>query len=297
MFGAASDAEVPPYNWIPPEWEIVKANGLPDHSSDQGTFRPVSIPQECVPKADVSQQDLREKGSQAGNAAAGRNNEQTKLQDFLTFCRTRPDKVADPEVSPEGEWYSSAWPSPFSDFSHIDPNQFGKRDLGVLENILNPPESSYAQGTAKPAKAQAEAKKRGKVFSKLQQVVGPDSPGMKRLAQVYHWIIFKATDILSQINASLEDQSPENYKTATKSYLAFLKDLDDHEPQTRPGDIDPANKNIYKDKGSRSGYGAAIKWVHIDPVITGGRIRAARIIVKWNPHSSSNGVPIPHSSP
>jgi len=72
------------------------------------------------------------------------------------------------------------------------------------------------------------------------------------------------------------------------SSLAFLKDLDDHEPETKPGCMDPLNPN------SRSGYGRAIKWPCIDPVIFEGRIVEARIIIKWNPHISSSGIAIKH---
>ncbi|MBI4488539.1 MAG: hypothetical protein HY694_05600, partial [Deltaproteobacteria bacterium] len=44
----------------------------------------------------------------------------------------------------------------------------------------------------------------------------------------------------------------------------------------------------------KRGYGRTIKWVHIDPIIVNGRIQEARIIAHWNPHSSSDGVPILH---
>jgi len=47
-------------------------------------------------------------------------------------------------------------------------------------------------------------------------------------------------------------------------------------------------------KWCASGYGRAIKWTCIDPVIFDGQIVGTRVVAKWNPHECSSGIPIPH---
>jgi hypothetical protein len=117
---------------------------------------------------------------------------------------------------------------------------------------------------------------------------------MKRLARIFEWALYRTTELLGDINKALVSKQPEQkkeeeYTTARNNYLTFLRDLDDHEPQLHDRKLDVRDKKLH------SGYGKAMKWVCIDPVILKGQIYGARVVIKWNPHSSSNGVPIQHN--
>jgi hypothetical protein len=125
---------------------------------------------------------------------------------------------------------------------------------------------------------------------------------MKRLAQIFRWSIFRATELLHEINRALEGQSltlspdpmkpspgERSYTEAACAYMEFLKDLDDREPETKSQP--PVNVNDIK---ARSGYGRAMQWAYIDPVIHGGKILGAKVVAKWNPHSSSSTVVVNH---
>ena len=79
---------------------------------------------------------------------------------------------------------------------------------------------------------------------------------LQRLAAVFEWILFRANEHLGQINAGLglAPGSSENYDAYNKArdaYIAFLKDLDDREPQER-------GRKIVPGKSGESGYGKAI---------------------------------------
>jgi hypothetical protein len=165
------------------------------------------------------------------------------------------------------------WVHPDSDFTHTDPPLWDDADMDVAKKFLSP--------SAKPQ------------LDKLRKLVGRESLGMQRLAAVFEWILFRANEHLEKINAGLglTPGSSENFDAYTKArdaYIAFLKDLDDREPQER-------GRKIVPGKPGESGYGKAIKWCHIYPFIVNGRITAAKVAIQWNPHSSSNGIPVPHT--
>jgi hypothetical protein len=147
----------------------------------------------------------------------------------------------------------------------------------------------------------------------------PEDIGMRRLGPVFQWALLRATITLNDINQALdaaldnpgyplEDFKPQpgsaaaKYDAAVANYVSFLKDFGDHEPEEKhnPKDPDPkldpdlSSPLDPKFPGRKSGYGKATKYLLVAPVIFEGRIKAARVILHWNPHSSSNGVPIPH---
>jgi len=181
--------------------------------------------------------------------------------------RVEEGKKIDPQGSPESPPSKTAWPHPFSDTSHVDETQFPQADYANLVTEL---------GVKHPS-----------TLDKLKLIVGPDSPGMKRLARIFDWALFRVTELMGDINGALNNENA--YKTARENYLNFLRDLDDHEPETHGRKLD------VKDKTYPSGYGRSVKWACIDPVIFDGKIFGARVVIKWNPHSSSNGVPIKHA--
>jgi hypothetical protein len=250
MFEVAGEAYIAPFNWIPPTWDEIKdVPGLllADTSPDLNGFK-------CP-------------GAISGTAAETRK--------FVANC-SKIRAETDPGEEPDPA--QMKWVHPFSDFRHIDPEEFSDDDVMAVK--------AKTGGTLG-------------AFKRLKQVVGKESRGMTRLARVFQWTLWRATVLLNDINNALEDNSlacgpvtttdqEAKYNAARERYLAFLTDLDDHEPETKPGPVDPSDPN------SRSGYGRAIKWPCIDPVIVGGRIKEARIIVKWNPHVSSSGIAIMH---
>jgi hypothetical protein len=126
---------------------------------------------------------------------------------------------------------------------------------------------------------------------RLKRIVGGGSPGMKRLALIFEWALHRATVLLGDLNDALAkgNAGEADYTLARTLYLKFLKDLDDHEPEKNG-----QRRLDVKDKTSASGYGRSLKWACIDPVIFDGRIVGARVIIHWNPHSSSNGIPVQH---
>jgi hypothetical protein len=124
---------------------------------------------------------------------------------------------------------------------------------------------------------------------RLKRIVGGGSPGMKRLGLIFEWALHRTTVLLGDLNAALDKGSEKEYELARGLYIKFLKDLDDHEPEKH------GRRNLdVLDKASASGYGRSLKWACIDPVIFKGRIVGARVIIHWNPHSSSNGIPVQH---
>jgi hypothetical protein len=162
------------------------------------------------------------------------------------------------------------FPHPCSDFSHIDPDDFTEEDFATAKKKL---------GEGSPE------------FKKLKRFVGPDSLGMQRLALVFEFTLCQVTDLLEDINSTLrgspdKTKGPDkaNYNKAREAYIDFLANLDDREPEITGRPV----------ASGKSGYGKAIKWAYFDPVIVNGAIVGARVIIRWNPHLSSSGVPINH---
>jgi hypothetical protein len=194
---------------------------------------------------------------------------------FLAECAAVPPESYPGEQSNPSR---KMWPHPHSDFRHNDPEEFSDEDLEALETQVG---NSAA-------------------LRKLKKIVGPQSEGLQRLASVFEWMLWRATVLLNDINKSLDDTAlaafdsgpqpktqEEKYNAAREHYINFLVDLDDREPETKST---PVN---LRDPKSRSAYGRALQWVCLEPIIVGGRIEEARVVAKWNPHSSSSGIPLP----
>jgi hypothetical protein len=178
-----------------------------------------------------------------------------------------------PPCIPEGKKHGfTRYVHPDSDFSHIEPAQFDAYDM-----------------------LEAKAHLPRKQLDKLSKIVGRESLGMQRLACVFQWITEQSHALLTEVNEGLglgcKQSKPdrERYNKARLAYIQFLNDLDDHEPRVRGREIIPARLG-------QSGYGQTIKWAYVFPAIYQGKIYGAKVIIMWNPHSSSNGIPVPHSS-
>lgn len=256
-FDKASALGIQHYHWFPPELaEIIKAKWkLEDNATDPDSM--------FHPYPGYS-----------------------SVQDFVdtrTGADVESDENADPETppgKPRKEW---KWPKWTADTSHMDP-------VRVSEDGTEHFSDNELQNLEKNLAAKGQ-KKEAKFLNELGRFIGSKTVGMRRLDVIYEWIILRATVLLNDIDKALVAQSSADYESARANYINFLKDLDDHEPGTKQKPLDPDSKK----KTGKSGYGRSIKWTYIAPVIHDGRIHAARIIVHWNPHSSSMGVPIRHS--
>jgi hypothetical protein len=166
--------------------------------------------------------------------------------------------------------------SPLEDFGHIDPDQFSDEDI---ERLREPPSNPHQD--------------RALSLRKLRDLAGSESRSMSRLDGVFKWILATFQRLCLQLNQTLDDrnrsleQRMKTYGDLRKEYIERLRDLDDHEPQRKGmgGLVEPGVR----------GYGRIVKWVHVAPAIANGRIVELRVIVHWNPHSSSSGKPILHA--
>ena len=200
------------------------------------------------------------------------------LKNGETADSTPPYKPEEDVVGKKG------WVDPFSDFTHVDNSEFPASDLETIANEL-------------PSNAA-----NSKILNRLRRLVGPGAPGMKRLERVFDWVLYRTTDLLGDLNTAAKDKDRTAYDEARENYVEFLKDLDDHEPERKKKKMDPQGdpedpqdqKNKKRKKLRKGGYGRTIKWTCISPVIFEGKIYGARVICHWNPHSSSNGIPVQH---
>jgi hypothetical protein len=127
--------------------------------------------------------------------------------------------------------------------------------------------------------------------NRLRRIAGENTPGMKRLERLFDWALYRTTELLSDLNDTVNDEVP--YTEARENFIAFLNDLDDHEPGKGTVRLNPRGEPP-GEKLRKSGYGLTIKWTCLKPVIKDGMIIGARVVIQWNPHSSSNGVPVKH---
>jgi len=118
-----------------------------------------------------------------------------------------------------------------------------------------------------------------------------DVEAYRRLGLAFDWLVCRTNTLLTAINKAVKSREPASYQNAREEYIAFLQNLDDHEP---------AGAAVNPEKAF--GYGRNLKWTFIDPVIEPETINGqvfnlitgAAIVAEWNPHSSSSGVPIQH---
>ncbi|MBN2507080.1 MAG: hypothetical protein JXQ71_10330 [Verrucomicrobia bacterium] len=190
--------------------------------------------------------------------------------EFLTDSEAYPDELH-PAKPPNKKHGYTKNVHPDSNFRHRHPNDVAEHDLHIA-------------GTSLPA-AQ---------YNKLEKIAGENPLGMQRLACVFEWVLSQTHLLLNRINEGLGLEpngtgkgNPDAYNRAREAYIAFLKDLNNHEPHVRGPRIMPARPGA-------SGYGQAMKWAFIFPAVFMRRIVGAKVIIMWNPHSSSNGIPILH---
>jgi len=120
-----------------------------------------------------------------------------------------------------------------------------------------------------------------------------DRERFQRLELAYDWVMCRTYKLLSNLNSAAtevdKDKQKRDYEVARTNYLDFIRNLDNHEPQEKKGEVNPAKC---------LGYGKVVRWVYIDPIIQEiqGKnvITGVTIVLEWNPHSSSSGIPVQH---
>jgi hypothetical protein len=265
-FDTATSERFPHYAVQLPEWQNAPPV-LKDNIGEEPVFNLSNHPLHCVTSLEPAIKALKAKyPGKADHVWADRN------------CES--------EVGEDDGSTISKVPHPGSDFSHVDPGVFNDiqkqgiqkafKDLKALEGLVS------QDGELDTAMRQVLP-----VLGKAEELLASKSKGMQRLKLVFEWVLCRVTSLFGEINAALDEPNRKlgqrAYEAARKSYIALLKDLDDHEPRT--GSIAPG----------MSGYGRAVKWAYILPLIHGGRIKGAKVVAKWNPHISSSGIPIPHA--
>lgn len=334
QFDAASKVHVSPCMWIPPEWKDVKIREgrgfLPDNSRDNDRFQnpeatenalkrisdgeakmPPKGPEDSPDKeswvnpfADFSHIDDSEypnKSIDLVKAKVDPSGDARKLDKALTdvagMFRKKRDVIVEALDGDEQLFEKSvrvlqadilAKPGEVARVATLvrNPGEIHDAVLKVVDGHVATFEKvvDVLQGSG-PGFDLLDSRH---ALNRLQRIVGGESPGMKRLALVFEWALYRTTVLMNDLNKALKRANKGDYEQARINYIHFLRDLDDHEPQlsNRPVNV--------KDKKARSAYGRALKWACIEPVIFTGQIVGTRVVIKWNPHSSSNGVPIPH---
>jgi hypothetical protein len=315
-FDAATEARVSPCMWIPPKWEEVKANSfkLTDNSSNEHLFDDEQVKSEWFAHVDERKQmqppgppespfdpdhwpnpfgDFSH-GDEYSEIAPGLGADPEDIVKLLQRRDVRQhlpqgitvnDKAYNEAVEVlrgNGHGETSGAVAVAEALKTKGVKAFIIEQLKVSQQVFAETISLLNEATPYP--------NRLTFLNKLKAIVGPQSTGMQRLAQVFDWALCRTTDLMDALNKAVAEGlgGEDDYKAARTKYLNFLRDLDDHEPEKSSEHIDVTDEDF------RSGYGRALKWICIDPVIAAGRIVGVRVVVKWNPHSSSSGIPISH---
>jgi hypothetical protein len=314
-FDAAMNAGVSPCMWIPPEWESLQSNGgvFRDNTSNDAFFNdqqlkdawrahlaecelkeqprgPESLPDDRHwpnPFSDFSHTDpdeFHEIAEKLGNdpESVVRLLERPDVRACIPGTHTIENEAVTDAVDVlrgNGTGQQPGATAVAGVLENVDVKTFIMKKFQVSREVFDETVSLLKRVKAFPDRLTA--------LNKLKAVVGPQSAGMQRLAQVFDWALCRTTELLYDLNEAVTDRSA--YDQARSNYINFLKDLDDRHPEAsdRPWNV--------KDKTFRSCYGRAVKWACLDPVILNGEIVGARVVIQWNPHSSSSGIPIPHA--
>jgi hypothetical protein len=154
--------------------------------------------------------------------------------------------------------------------------------VNQFDNIPNPGSNFEHQD---PPPSVATLKRGAAVYSEPYQ----------RMAATFQWIICRASALMADINDAVIGK--KDYQRARRAYIQFLQNLNKHEFNKAAFTKADADKGI--------GLGANLHWIMLDPVITSELskvtgeehyfITGVTVMGQWNPHISSNGVPVPHS--
>ena len=194
-------------------------------------------------------------------------------------------EVEDPNNPETGAKLTKA-PNPGADFSHVDSGVFTEPQRKQFHDAIKALKDVETL-SGKDGELRRAIREALQPLRRAEGLLDIDPKGMQRLKLIFEWTLCHVTTLYGEINAALENsdlqKGKDEYNAARARYITLLEDLDDHEPETRG-----------VPKSGECGYGRAIKWSYILPLIHGGKIKGAKVVTKWNPHISSSGVPIPH---
>lgn len=181
--------------------------------------------------------------------------------------------------------------------------RFDQDNLLQIESIRTAIQEDEFEGAPKKERLSEDKKKLEKIPHPLSNFEhdGPKITGLKkveafqRLKLAFNALASETHRLLSAINEavmqcdSADDATWGAYTAARKAYIAFVQNLDNHQPKGKA--VDP--QKFF-------GYGKNLKWTLVDPIIerdpTGktdlNLITGVTIVAEWNPHSSSSGIPI-----
>jgi hypothetical protein len=261
-------------DWLPEWTDVTKVPVLKDNIKDPPAEpKKGPTPLKCV--------DIREFKERIAKLKSKYGDQLKHIDD------KQPQEVEEPENSEKNDKLQKM-PHPFSDFRHVDKGAFGGVGPAKFKEAID-----ALKEVEKLAKKDGELNKaiQGamKPLGDAERLLAADPKGMQRLKFVFEWTLCQVTALYGEINMAISLGAPNGmspYREARDRYIALLKDLDDHEPETKDAGNEP--------KSGVRGYGRAFKWAYILPLIHEGRIKGAKVIGKWNPHVSSSGIAIPH---
>lgn len=267
-FDEATKVGFPHYHlvdlWLP-KWETTKPV-LPDTVDEDPKKTPKAL--QCVNLTEFTGRVQALKARYTGQLDHVKNEREVQMK---------------PEDPDQGH-HLPKMPHPEVNFRHVDP-VVDDTEKGKFRKVIA--DFKALESTAKKdGELNRTFQESLQPLTRMQDLVQTNAKGMQRLKLIFEWTLCQVTTVYGEINAALSNSNPTqgqtDYNNARKRYIALLTDLDDHEPQ--PG----------QDDAGVRGYGRAIKWSYIFPLIHEHKIKGAKIVARWNPHLSSSGIPIPH---
>lgn len=185
-----------------------------------------------------------------------------KLPDCTAIAKKRLEPYPDRKRngSSQSQSNSKSLPNPFSDFSHVTK---GEKHFTTVMSDPNLREKNNAN--------------------------------LAKLRLVFDFIVCRTAGLCFEINKAVSKYDPEKsntckaYDAAREAYITFVNNLDNPKPK----------KTVSKeDLNQGLGYGRNYTYIFVVPTIRKfegtALITGVTIILEWNPHSSSSGIPIKH---
>ena len=274
-FDLATEQHIPHYYWFLPEWKDQNPFKLDDNVTEAPIFKEPT-PLNCVVGLKKRIVELKQKYEKAPPP--------------YDIKHVTADRELENDPNSENEHPLKKMPHPRSNFEHSDSDAFEENHKQKIRAAVKAVEDVEELVRADDEIAASFSQALGPL-RRANGLLDPNAKGMQRLRLVFEWTLCQVTTLFGEINAALANSNAQqgkvDYNRAREKYMDLLHDLDERHPETRG----PNRRPIPGERG----YGCAIKWAYILPLIHGGKIKGAKVVAKWNPHISSSGIPVPHS--